>query len=147
MADLFTLATINIVIQTAAYLMVLVGFSFARKRNFKNHGILMMTATLLIFVSLFLVMWSVFYSTLSGISFQNVDIISSIIILHHTLGLITIVMALIAIATLRPCGSVMGNQRFGGVRRFMISLITLWSITYFLGLIIHIILYYSLLYL
>jgi uncharacterized membrane protein YozB (DUF420 family) len=144
--DLFTLATIDDVIETIAYVLVLLGFYFARKNNFKRHGILTMTATLLVFVSLFLVMLSVFYYTISGISLSNIDLISSIIILHHSLGLITIVMSLVSISTLRPCGSIMGNQKFGGVRRYMLTLITIWSITYFLGLIIHLILYYSLSY-
>jgi len=139
----FGLATINIIIQTIAYILVLIGFSFARKGNFKKHGILMMAATLLIFVSLFLIMISVFLSTVEGILIF--DPISSLIFLHHSVGLITIIMALVAIAILRPCGSIKGKQKFGGVRRYMIIMLTLWSITYFLGLIIHFILYYSLL--
>ncbi|OGI12433.1 hypothetical protein A3K64_04265 [Candidatus Micrarchaeota archaeon RBG_16_36_9] len=102
----------------------------------------MVTATLIVIISLFLIMFSVFYSTIIGFSFSNIDLISSLIILHHTFGAITILMAIIAIATLRPCGSKIGNERFGGVRRYMISLIIIWSITYFLGLVIHFLLYY-----
>jgi uncharacterized membrane protein YozB (DUF420 family) len=133
-----TVATINLILQTIAYIILLMGFRFARKNNFSKHGIMMGTATLLIFISLAVVMLASFYSIISAFSF---NLYSSMIILHHSLGLVTLIMAIVAILYLRPCGTKRGNQKLGNVRKYMITLITLWSITYFFGIFVYLILY------
>jgi uncharacterized membrane protein YozB (DUF420 family) len=137
--DVITIAILNLVLQTVAYFILIIGFRFARKNNFRKHGIMMSTAILLNFISLFIVMLSSFYSVISAL--KQIELNPLIIILHHSFGVITLVMAIIAIITLRPCGSIRGNQKLGNVRKFMITLFTFWSITYFLGIIVYLMLY------
>lgn len=139
--NLVTAVTINLILQTIAYIILIMGFRFARKNDFHKHGLLMGSATLLNFISLFFVMLLSFYSIISKFSF---DLSNSIVILHHSLGALTLIMAIIAILSLRPCGTVRGNKKLGNVRIFMISLFTLWSITYFFGIIIYLTFYTSL---
>jgi uncharacterized membrane protein YozB (DUF420 family) len=132
--DIKTVATISLVIQTLAYFVLLIGFAFAKKKNFQRHKRTMSVATLLNFVSLFVVMLPSLYSIISGISLATVSLNSLIIILHHSLGLITLIMASLAI--LRPCGSIVKN-----VKILMVTIFTLWSITYFLGVGVYLMLY------
>ena len=139
--DIATIAMINITLQTISYFILLMGFRFAKKSNFRKHGIMMSTATLLMFISMLIVMLPSFYSIISRFS---LDLNTFMIVLHHTLGAIALIMAIIVNLTLRPCGSIMGNKKLGNVRIFMISLFTLWSITYFLGIIIYLRLYFAL---
>jgi len=133
--DLLTVVKINVIIQTIAYLFLIVGFNFARKKNFNKHKIMMVIATLLIFVSLAIVMLPSFYSIVSGIPIATINFFTSIIIFHHSLGVITLIMA--ALVLLRPCVWI---EKFWKRRYYMIVLFIFWSITYFLGIFI----YYSL---
>ena len=138
-----SIALLNLILQTIAYIILIAGFRFARRGDFKKHGTLMAIATLLTFISLISVMLPVFYSIASGIPSAGIDTLNLITIIHHSLGMISFVMAIVAIASLRPCGSIMGNKKFGGVRRYMRSLFILWSISYFTGVIIYLMFYYS----
>jgi uncharacterized membrane protein YozB (DUF420 family) len=140
--NIATIAAINIALQTIAYFILIVGYRFARKNNFSRHGIMQITATSLIFISLIIVMLPSFYSVVS--EFKQITLNPLIIILHHSFGAITLAMSVVAIVTLRPCGSIRGNQKLGNVRKFMITLFTFWSITYFLGIIVYLMLYTSL---
>ena len=132
--NIFTLATVSLFIQTIAYIVLVVGFIFAKKRNFQKHKMIMSSATLLNIVSLVLVMLPSFYSIVSGISFATISSTSSIIIFHHSIGLIVLVLALLVI--LRGCRSIIKNTRI-----LMITIFTLWTITYFLGLFIYLTIY------
>jgi uncharacterized membrane protein YozB (DUF420 family) len=138
-----TIAILNLILQTIAYFILLIGFRFARKNNFRKHGMMMGTAILLNLVSLAVVMLPAFYSIITATSF---NLKNSITILHHSLGLITFIMAIVAIAVLRPCGTIMGNKKLGNVKTFMVILFIIWSITYFFGIIIYLRLYSSFFY-
>jgi uncharacterized membrane protein YozB (DUF420 family) len=120
--NIATIAAINIILQTIAYFILIVGYRFARKNNFSRHGIMQITATSLIFISLIIVMLSSFYSVVS--EFKQITLNPLIIILHHSFGAITLAMSVVAIVTLRPCGSIRENQKLGNVRKFMITLFT-----------------------
>ena len=123
-------ATVSMIIQTIAYVILIAGFIFAKKKDFKIHKKTMIIATLLNFVSLFIVMLPSFYAVISGISFAAISSSSFIIILHHSVGLITLVLASLVI--LRGCRSIVKNTRL-----LMITIFTLWSISYFLGIYIY----------
>jgi uncharacterized membrane protein YozB (DUF420 family) len=123
-------AAISLIIQTIAYAILIAGFVFAKKKDFKIHKKTMTVATLLNFASLFIVMLPSFYSIVSGISLAAISSSSSIIIFHHSIGLITLVLASLVI--LRGCSSIVKNTRI-----LMITIFTLWSISYFLGIYIY----------
>ena len=127
-------AVISLIIQTIAYVILIVGFTFAKKKNFKIHKRTMIIATLLNFISLFVVMLSSFYSIVSGISFAAINSFSLITIFHHSVGLITLVLAFLVV--LRGCSSIVKNTRM-----LMIILFVLWSIAYFLGAYLYLSLY------
>lgn len=122
-------ATVSLIIQTIAYGILIVGFIFAKKKDFKIHKKTMSVATLLNFASLFVVMLSSFYSIVSGVAL-TISSFSFVIIFHHSVGLITLVLASLVI--LRGCRSIVKNTRF-----LMITIFTLWSISYFLGIYIY----------
>ena len=123
-------AAISLILQTIAYIILLAGFIFAKKKDFKIHKKTMIIATLLNFASLFIVMLPSLYAIISGISFATISSISFIIIFHHSIGLITLVMASLVI--LRGCSSIVKNTRI-----LMITIFTLWSLSYFLGIYIY----------
>lgn len=136
-----TVATISLSIQTIAYALLLTGFVFARKKSFQRHGRLMTAATALNFVSLAVVMLPSFYSIVSSVSFTGISSIQSIIILHHSLGVVALAMA--AIVVLKSCqwlGEKIGD-RIGRLRNYMIPLLIIWSSAYFLGLFVYLMLY------
>ena len=143
--DIYTIATIDILIQTIAYLILIMGFLFARKQNFRRHGLFMGIATLLVFMSLFVVMLPAFYSLVSGISTERMQLPISISVIHHILGVTSLAMAVVAIVVLRPCGSVRGNKKLGNVLKYMRLLLTFWSITYFLGIVVYLMFYTAIL--
>lgn len=128
------LATISLILQTVAYAVLIAGFTFAKKKDFKIHKKTMIIATLLNFASLFIVMLPSLYAIISGISFATISSISFIIIFHHSIGLITLVLASLVI--LRGCSSIVKNTRI-----LMIAIFTLWSIVYFLGIYIYVMFY------
>jgi uncharacterized membrane protein YozB (DUF420 family) len=127
-------ATISLIIQTVAYIVLIVGFTFARKKNFTVHKKIMSSATLLNFASLFVVMLPSFYAIVSGISLSTISPTSFLIIFHHSIGLITLLLASLVI--LRGCRSIVKNTRI-----LMIVIFILWSIAYFLGIYVYIMLY------
>jgi len=127
-------ATASLILQTIAYVVLIVGFLSARKKNFKTHKRIMSIATLINFVSLFIVMLPIFYSLILGISFATINSTSSVIILHHSIGLITLVLASLVI--LKGCRSIIKNTRI-----LMITIFSLWSIAFFLGIYIYAIFY------
>lgn len=129
-----TVAAASLIVQTIAYLILILGYTIARKKRFQKHKKTMAAATLLNFVSLFLVMLPVFYSLVYGISLSTVSTTSLIVIVHHSIGLITLVLASIVI--LRGCTSIIKNTKI-----LMITIFTLWSITYFLGIIVYLMFY------
>ena len=138
--DLLTSVKINMVLQTAAYLLLLAGCYFARKKIFSKHKIIMTTATVLIIASLAIVMLPSFYSVVSGISPATISSINSLtllIIFHHSLGLIALVMALLV--TVRSCYKI---DTLWNRRKHMLVLFTIWSVAYFLGVVIYFLLYY-----
>jgi uncharacterized membrane protein YozB (DUF420 family) len=127
-------ASISLIIQTITYVILIAGFIFAKKKDFKIHKKTMITATLLSFVSFFIVMLPSFYAVISGISLASISSIPFIIIFHHSIGLITLVLASLVI--LRGCTSVVKNTRI-----LMVTIFSLWMITYFLGIYVYVMLY------
>lgn len=130
-----TVATISLILQTIAYLVLIIGFTFARKKNFRRHKRVMSVATLINLTSLFIVMLPSFYSIVSGISFPSISSISLIMIVHHSLGLLSLVLASIVI--LRSCMSITKNRKI-----LMLTIFSTWSLAYFLGIYVYLILYY-----
>jgi len=98
--DLFTVGRISTIVQTIAYFLLILGFNFARKKNFTRHKNFMTIATALSFISLVVVMIPSFSSIISGISLSTLNSLSSITILHHSLGVLALVMA--ALVILKP---------------------------------------------
>jgi uncharacterized membrane protein YozB (DUF420 family) len=125
-----TFASISLVLQTVAYLILVIGFVFAKKKNFQKHKKVMASATLLSFVSLIIVMLPSFYAIISGISLAAISSSSLLIIVHHSIGLITLVLASLVI--LKGCRSIMKDTR-----TLMITIFSLWSIAFFLGVFIY----------
>lgn len=133
--DIATVATVNVLLQTAAYLLLIRGFLFARKKNFRRHKMIMSIATSLNFISLAVVMLPSFYSIVSKISLPEMNSFSSIVVLHHLIGLSALILA--SLVVLRSCGSIIKNTKL-----LMITIFTLWSVGYFMGLTVYYLLYF-----
>ena len=73
-------AAISLILQTIAYIILLAGFIFAKKKDFKIHKKTMIIATLLNFASLFIVMLPSLYAIISGISFATFRIIFAFVV-------------------------------------------------------------------
>ena len=135
--DIGTVALANLTLQTIAYLILILGFVIAKKKRFQKHKKVMAAATLLNFISLFVVMLPVFYSLVYGISLPAISTTNTIVIIHHSIGLIT--LALASVVILKSCALIKNTKLL------MLTIFTLWSITYLLGVAIYLTFYTSLL--
>jgi uncharacterized membrane protein YozB (DUF420 family) len=135
--DIGTVALANLTLQTIVYFILILGYAIARKKRFQKHKKIMAAATLLNFISLFVVMLPVFYSFVYGISLPTINSTNTLVIVHHSIGLIT--LALASVVILKSC-SLIKNTKL-----LMLTIFTLWSITYLLGVVIYLMFYTSLL--
>ncbi len=129
--DIKTVAQISLFIQTFAYAMLLAGFIFAKKKDFRKHKRLMSVAFLFNMISLLVVMLPSFVSVASGLAITTGS--SLIVVVHHAIGLVALVLASIVI--LKSCAIVKNTKAL------MLTIFSSWSISYFLGLYVYFMLY------
>jgi len=137
--DILTIARLDITLQTVAYALLLTGFYFAFvKKDYTRHKKLMTSATLIAVALLVVVMLPAFLSVLSQPSaggFMPTALLD-VIIVHHGIGLVTIALAVIT--TLYSCD---WANAFVDKKIYMLTLFSLWTLTYLLGIYIYFVLY------
>ena len=85
--DYFQLiATINLIFQIVTLSIVIFGYILKRKMQFRNHGILMLVATVMQFISFLLIMGPAFVSLAENGLIQRPIWVSTVTIIHASLG-------------------------------------------------------------
>lgn len=128
------LALISIVIQTIAYFFLVIGVIYIKRNNIRKHKITTIIATLVNSSSLFIVMLPSFYSFISA---KVNSILSITIVIHHSFGLAALVMA--SLVVFRPCQWI---RKFWSLKKYMIVLFIFWTVAYFLGIVVYLMLYF-----
>jgi uncharacterized membrane protein YozB (DUF420 family) len=131
----------NIVLQIVIFAVVLAGFALAKRGRFLVHGVMMLFAVLLSIFSFLWVMEPSLLNLEQFISNHALDRISLVTIAHGFLGAAVMILGVWFVASwgLRKSAS-----RCVGKRRIMLLTLILWAITFFLGLLLYVLLYTTL---
>jgi uncharacterized membrane protein YozB (DUF420 family) len=127
--DVASLAWINISAQTIGYAFLALGFTFARRREFDWHKKYMKIAAALNYASLFMIMLPAFYSFFSQASVSGTLVPSSILLAHALVGTSALAMATLVI--FKSCEWV-GKKV--ALRGYMITMFSLWTAAYAIGI-------------
>jgi len=115
-------ADINLILQAVIFLLLILGFAFARRRNIALHGTIMRIVALLNLVSISVVM--------APSLFVNIALLLD---LYPTLGVTTLTHAIIG-----GSGSALGTtwafRKSRSVRPWMIATIILWLVGFSFGI-------------
>lgn len=127
-------AEANLVLQIVAFAIVLVGYSFKRMRRYIQHGWIMLTALILTFISLFLVM----LPSLLGFG-ESIPVSTfTVALVHASLGSVVVVLAIFLVGSWRLQKSTANCIRRKKVMRVTIIL---WTVTFILGVELFLLLY------
>jgi len=137
--DILTIARLDLALQTVAYALLLVGFYFAFvRKDFTRHKKIMTSVTTVAVVLIVIVMLPAFLSALSQALAGGLlsSFPSDIIIFHHAIGLVTIALALVT--TLYSCD---WANAFVDKKNYMLTLFSLWTLTFLIGIYVYFVLY------
>lgn len=136
-----SLVDTNLLLQMVIYILIVGGVMFERKGNFRRHGMMMGSAVVLGSVSLILVMGPRLLGSFGEITGGSYGLGSPLTLIHAIIGSVALAMGWIAVLTFRPCGQVRQKRVIGKVSRYMLIMVTLWTLVFILGLTIYIYFY------
>jgi uncharacterized membrane protein YozB (DUF420 family) len=129
---------LNLILQILIFLILLTGAYYAkRKIQYQIHGKIMALAVALNALSIMIVMGPRLIESLSFLTSTVSQSRSQMTFLHPVLGGIAELLGIVAVLTLRPCGSKMGSR----VRLVMRITFMFWAVAFLVGLAVYLAFY------
>ena len=129
---------LNLILQILIFLILLTGAYYAKRRiQYRIHSKIMALAVALNALSIVIAMGPRLVGSLSFLTSTMTQSRSQMTFLHPVLGGIAELLGIIAVITLRPCGSKMGSR----VRQLMRTTFMLWAAAFLVGLAVYLAFY------
>ena len=132
-----SIVDMNLLLQVVIYILLVAGVVSAKRGKFRRHGLLQGAAVLLGSMSLILVMGPSLLRNFSGIITTSFGLGSPLTLLHAIVGALSLVMGWISVLALRPCGKVRVKRGLGPVRRYMLLMFAVWTLSFILGITVY----------
>ena len=137
--DYFQLiATISLIVQIVTLSIVISGYILKRKMQFRNHGILMLVAIVMQFISFLVIMGPAFVSLAENGLIQKPIWVSTVAIVHASLGGVVLVIGIWIAASWHLRTSIEPCIKKKWVMRY---LIVAWISALILGITLYTLLY------
>lgn len=133
-----SVADLNLILQTTALALVIIGWRRAVKKRVRQHGKIMTVAVVLNFASILLIMGPSFFLGLGFIMSNPFNSISLVSISHHGLGLLAELLGIYMVYKWRFQKSFTFCYRH---QNLMKIIIITWATTNILGIVIYVYLF------
>ena len=133
------IATLNLIVQIAMLSIVISGYILKRKMKLIEHGTLMLVAVVMLLFSLILVMGPAFLIIIGNRFFQRPILLSTVTIVHASLGAITLVTAIWIAGSWHLQTSIDNCKKRKGVMRY---LLVIWILALIFGIILYTLLHF-----
>ncbi len=136
---LVLIATLNLVLQIATLSIVISGYILKRRMRLIRHGIFMLVAVVLELFSFALVMGPSFLSLVGSGFVQRPILLSTVTIVHASLGAVTLVTGIWIAGSWHLQTSIDNCKKRKGVMRY---LFVIWILTLIFGIILYTLLHF-----